>query len=299
MAISKKEPDIKEIRPVLIAYPSIYSLLMLNYWVAKRKIKFAGIILSQSHITMKGIKFSFLESFYILCKKSGLSYALYMFFIIKGSILVITVWNFITRLKGEPLRLKTFNRIAKEAHIPLLKAKNINSLQAVNLMKAVGANVIVSGYNNQILRYRICKEFALRGINIHNAYLPDFGGLDAAFETIYEEVAKSGATIHYIDKGVDTGRIISQERIAVKPDDTVFSLNIHQWLKGAELLPAVFKIIAEGEVETKKQDSSQVKYPYRSFPDKKRVKEIIKRGRRIILLRDILRPNPYVCQIFK
>ncbi|MBU1112565.1 MAG: hypothetical protein KKH93_01645, partial [Candidatus Omnitrophica bacterium] len=178
----------REIRPVFIAYPAIYSLLMLNYLVGKKKIKFAGIILSRSHITMKGIKFSFLESFYILCKKCGLAYALYMFFIIKGSLLVITIWNLISRLKRCPLKLKTFNRIAKEAHIPILKAKSINSPRAVNLMKAVGANIIVSGYNNQILRYRICKQFALRGINIHNAYLPDFGGLDAAFETLYQGV---------------------------------------------------------------------------------------------------------------
>jgi len=165
-------------------------------------------------------------------------------------------------------------------------------------MKGVDANIIVSSYNNQILRYRTCKKFEHGAVGIHNSYLPDFGGLDAAFEGLYHGVDETGVTIHLIDKGIDTGRIIYQEKIAVEPDDTVFSLNIRQWLWGARLVPKVLDMYRQGAVDTKEQDSSKAKYPYESFPKREKVKELMKNGKRCIRLRDLFLINPYVLELF-
>ena len=64
--------DSKDIRPVLIIYPSFYSLLILNYLLIKKDINFRGIILSTAHIKMRGFSFSFPESSYFLLRKTGL-----------------------------------------------------------------------------------------------------------------------------------------------------------------------------------------------------------------------------------
>lgn len=287
-----------EIRPVFIAYPAIYSLLMLNYLVCRRKIKFVGIVLSTSHIKMRSISFSFLESFYILCKKSGLRYALYMFFIIRGAPLILTAWRIAALLTGKRLSFKSFNKISKEYGILLFKTKNINSSAAIDFINSVKANILVSCYNNQILKYEICKKFTYRAINIHNAYLPDFSGLDSAFETLYHDVKYSGATIHYIYKKIDTGKIIAQEKISVYPNDTVFSLNIRQWLRGARMLPKVLNLIKNEKVESYKQDFSSVKYPYRSFPDRLHVREALKKGKHFISFKEIFIPPTYIYGLF-
>ncbi|MBN3039689.1 MAG: hypothetical protein JW867_01015 [Candidatus Omnitrophica bacterium] len=287
-----------KVRPVFITYPNIYSLLMLNYLIYKRKVKFCGIILSTCHIRMRNINFSFLESFYILNKRSGLCYALYMFFIIKFKYFLIFLWSFSAFLTGKRLKFRTFKAISKEQNIPIFKSKNINSQETVDFMKSTGANLIVSAYNNQILRPRVCRQFTYRGIGIHNSYLPDFGGLDSAFEALYWGISKTGATIHYVDKGIDTGNIIMQERISLTAKDTLFSLNLRQWLRGARMLPKVLDAISQGSVESKKQDLSLRKYPYVSFPRRKSMKEAMGKGKRLLRFKEIFIPSAYIYGLF-
>jgi phosphoribosylglycinamide formyltransferase-1 len=61
-------------------------------------------------------------------------------------------------------------------------------------------------------------------INIHPALLPKFGGKDFYGIHVHEAVlaageTESGATVHYVDEGVDTGKIILQEKVPVLPGD--------------------------------------------------------------------------------
>jgi len=165
-------------------------------------------------------------------------------------------------------------------------------------MKSADANLIVSSYNNQILRYRTCKKFEYGAFGVHNSYLPDFGGLDAAFEGLYHGVEETGVTAHLIDKGIDTGRIICQEKVAVEPGDSVFSLNLRQWMQGAGLIPQILDLYREGPVDSEEQDLSQVKYPYESFPKHEKVKELMNKGKRCIRMRDIFMIHPYLLKLF-
>ena len=66
-------------------------------------------------------------------------------------------------------------------------------------------------------------------INIHPALLPEFGGRGYYGLAVHEAVLAagkeiSGATVHYVDGGIDTGEIILQKEVLVKKDDTAESL---------------------------------------------------------------------------
>jgi len=180
----------------------------------------------------------------------------------------------------------------------MLKSKDINNETTVNFMKSVNANMIVSIYNNQILRYRTCKKFKYGAIGIHNSYLPDFGGLDAAFEGIFNLVKETGVTAHMVDTGIDTGDIIRQQGVLIEPKDTVFSLNIRQWVLGAQMIPQIIEDFEKGAVKTKKQDLNNKKFPYRSFPDKQRVEEFHQKQKHCMHLKDIFFPSAYVFDLF-
>ena len=57
-------------------------------------------------------------------------------------------------------------------------------------------------------------------INIHPSILPAFRGLNAVKQAIEKKVKYTGCTIHYVDKGIDTGEIIDQRIVKVlKTDD--------------------------------------------------------------------------------
>ena len=57
-------------------------------------------------------------------------------------------------------------------------------------------------------------------INVHPSLLPAFQGKNAIIKALDYGVKYTGVTIHYVDKGVDTGLIIDQEILAINEDDT-------------------------------------------------------------------------------
>ena len=57
-------------------------------------------------------------------------------------------------------------------------------------------------------------------INIHPSILPAFKGLNAVKKAIEKKVKYSGCSIHYVDKGVDTGEIIDQRIVRVSKTDS-------------------------------------------------------------------------------
>jgi phosphoribosylglycinamide formyltransferase-1 len=82
-------------------------------------------------------------------------------------------------------------------------------------------------------------------INVHPSLLPEFPGTRAVEEALVAGVEETGVTVHFIDDGVDTGPVIAQERVAVRPGDTAATL--HARLQQAEhrLLPeAVARYLA-------------------------------------------------------
>jgi len=58
-------------------------------------------------------------------------------------------------------------------------------------------------------------RFPDRVINVHPALLPAFPGLDGIADALAYGVKVTGVTVHLVDEGVDTGRILLQEAIAV------------------------------------------------------------------------------------
>ena len=73
---------------------------------------------------------------------------------------------------------------------------------------------------------------AHRIVNTHAALLPAFPGAHPVRDTLAYGVKVTGATVHFIDDGVDTGPIIAQQSVAVHDDDTEESL--HERIKQVE-----------------------------------------------------------------
>ena len=77
----------------------------------------------------------------------------------------------------------------------------------------------------RILSPLLVQEFAGKIMNIHPALLPSFPGLHAQKQAIDYGVKISGATVHFIDEGVDTGPIIIQVAVPIHDNDTEETLS--------------------------------------------------------------------------
>ncbi len=102
--------------------------------------------------------------------------------------------------------------------------------------------VILSGFM-KLLPPRVVQALAPNMINTHPAYLPEFPGEHAVRDALAAGVIETGASVIVVDDGVDSGPIISQERVQVHRGDTESSL--HERIKAVErrlLLQAVLDI---------------------------------------------------------
>ncbi|MCB1200303.1 MAG: phosphoribosylglycinamide formyltransferase [Leptospiraceae bacterium] len=79
--------------------------------------------------------------------------------------------------------------------------------------------IICAGYM-RVLHQPVLQAFPHKILNIHPSLLPSFPGLKAQRQAIEAGVKISGCTVHFVDEGVDTGPIIAQSAVAVKPGDT-------------------------------------------------------------------------------
>ena len=77
--------------------------------------------------------------------------------------------------------------------------------------------IVLAGYM-KIIGKTILDEYERRIINIHPSLLPLYKGKDAIAQAYNDNALKTGVTIHYVDKGIDTGDIISQEEIKIYPE---------------------------------------------------------------------------------
>lgn len=84
--------------------------------------------------------------------------------------------------------------------------------------------VVLAGYL-KILDKSFIEAYKGRIINIHPSLLPKFGGKGFYGLHVHEAVIasgekESGATVHFVDAGVDTGKVIIQRKLEVKSEDT-------------------------------------------------------------------------------
>ena len=110
--------------------------------------------------------------------------------------------------------------------------------------------IVLAGYLS-VLKGRIIEAYKDKIINLHPALLPKFGGVGMWGHNVHEAVLEagekeSGCTVHLVDSGCDTGRILIQKRVPVLPGDTPDSLY-------ERIAPEEHKAIVEGLIMLAKE----------------------------------------------
>ena len=120
----------------------------------------------------------------------------------------------------------------EQAIVDLLEEYQIDLVCLAGYMKIVGPTLL-GAYEGHI-------------INIHPAYLPEFPGAHGIEDAWNAGVAESGVTIHWVDSGVDTGKIIQQVRVARLAEDTLKSFEERIHTAEYQLYPQVLESLGVG-----------------------------------------------------
>lgn len=135
----------------------------------------------------------------------------------------------------EILSDKPSDHIEKEG-IDIFEVKDVNSEAVQNYILSKDPQLVVVSAA-PLLKKRIIEAAKGNIINLHPGFAPQYRGRYGAYWPIYnEEPELVGVTVHFVDKGVDTGAILLQQQIDYNPDDTLKMVTYKQHRTGVELL---------------------------------------------------------------
>src|SRR5262249_57710747 len=96
-----------------------------------------------------------------------------------------------------------------------------------------------------------------RLMNVHPSLLPAFRGLHAQRQALQHGVKVAGATVHFVDEGVDTGPIILQAAVPVLPGDTEDSLSARILIEEHRIYPEAVRLFAEGPLDVREREATR------------------------------------------
>ena len=152
------------------------------------------------------------------------------------------------------------SKVAIDNNIKLLRIEKIRT----NYQEVLDLNpdIIITCAYGQIIPKEILDYPKYGCINVHASLLPKYRGGAPIHKAIIDGEKETGITIMYMDVGMDTGDIISQEKVKIEDTDTVEILHNKLSILGRDLLLKTLPNIISGNIVRTKQDDSKVTFAY-------------------------------------
>ena len=160
-----------------------------------------------------------------------------------------------------PGKTNPLKQLALQLGIPIFQPKLMRAPKVYNEYVKLKPDLNVMAFVTSILPDSILNYPKLGTIQYHPSLLPKHRGGSAINWAIINGETKSGITIFWPDKGIDTGPILLQKEVEISPDDTVGSLYFNKLLPlGIEALAESIDLIKRGMASQIPQDESQATY---------------------------------------
>jgi methionyl-tRNA formyltransferase len=155
--------------------------------------------------------------------------------------------------------------------IPVFQPERLRAPEAVEQLRQIKADLIVTAAYGQILPKAILSLPAFGCINVHASLLPQYRGGAPIHRAIINGETKTGITIMYMAEGLDTGDIISQIEIPITGEDTFGAVHDKLSEAGAHLLVKTLPALLNGSAQSTPQNDAEASYA----PNIKREDELI------------------------
>jgi methionyl-tRNA formyltransferase len=154
------------------------------------------------------------------------------------------------------------NEVAARLDKPILAPAHPREAGFLEALKALKPDVFVIVSYQFYLPREVRELPPLGAINFHTSPLPRHAGMHPGFWTIWYGDRETGMVIHYLDAGIDTGDIIYETRVPVRPGDTIDAVYHRAWETSIPLVPRLLKGLESGSLPRKPQERSRYWYNY-------------------------------------
>jgi methionyl-tRNA formyltransferase len=162
--------------------------------------------------------------------------------------------------RGKELLPTPVKQAALKLGVPVETPVNINSDEAIELLKAYQPDLLVVVAYGQILRQQVLAAAPLGAINIHASILPAYRGAAPIQRVLMNGEKQSGVTIIYLDEGMDSGDMIKKESFELAADETFGSLHDKLMILGGKLILEVLPQIESNQLEVNKQNENEATF---------------------------------------
>jgi methionyl-tRNA formyltransferase len=145
---------------------------------------------------------------------------------------------------------------AEELGIPRWLPETVNSDEARERLRELGADLLVVCDYGEILKSPTLEVARLGGINLHGSLLPKYRGAAPVQWAVLNGDAETGSTVIQMTPGLDAGPCIGVDRVSIDPDETAGELEARLSERGAQLILEVLDKIATGTAKPFEQDQS-------------------------------------------
>jgi methionyl-tRNA formyltransferase len=154
----------------------------------------------------------------------------------------------------------SFRAAIEAAALPMRQVPDVNAPEAVEAVRATSPDFLLSFQAGQILRRALISVPPHGAWNLHFGSLPRYRGVAPIAWALLNGERATGATLHRIDAGVDSGAILATADVPIERDDTGRSLYDKVTDAGVQLFREWWPRLRGGAVETRRQESADVLY---------------------------------------
>ena len=153
-------------------------------------------------------------------------------------------------------------KAAAEAHsVPVIQFRRMRNQEAVDAFKALNTDLCVMAFVTDIIPDAILEAPSRGTIQYHPSLLPRHRGPSSINWPIINGETKTGLTIFWPDKGLDTGPVLLQKETRISADDTLGSVYFDRLLPmGVEAMVEAVGLVNDGTAPRIVQDESQATY---------------------------------------
>lgn len=155
--------------------------------------------------------------------------------------------------RGRQVQQSAVKKFALEQDIPVLQPEKLKAEEFLTELQNYNADLFV------VVAFRMLPEVVWAmpkegTINLHGSLLPNYRGAAPINWAVINGEKETGATTFFIEKEIDTGKIIDHVTIPIGETDTAGDVHDELMVKGATLLANTVKAIFDGGVTSKSQD---------------------------------------------
>ena len=155
--------------------------------------------------------------------------------------------------RGKKIQSSDVKLTALKYNLPVLQPISLKSPEFIEELSSYNADLFV------VVAFRMLPEVVwsmpLMGtFNLHASLLPQYRGAAPINHAIINGEKETGLTTFLLDKEIDTGEIIMQEKVVIEDDETAGTLHDKLMLLGNKVVVETIKIIEEGRVQSQSQE---------------------------------------------